>query len=167
VPVAPSAVNATQYASVQEFREECRSTGLYATYNSLEQFRSDLTHHYDLELNQPRYRWLPTIESTAEPGGRSLSGDAIRLVKAAARNDGEIISTSSFDGESIRAGNEDFVDGTPRSAARWRAALKELLDADAVEELSENLCKVTEADYQIAEKTDAPNEPSPLTRGDA
>jgi hypothetical protein len=159
VPVAPSAVNATQYASVLEFREDCRTTGLYATYNTLEQFRSDLTHHLDLELNQPRYRWLPTFESATEPSSRHLSADAIRLLKAAASTDGQIISMRSLSGDGIRSGNEDFGDGTPRSAARWRAALKELLDADAVEELSKNLCKVTEQGYQIAEKPDPANEP--------
>ena len=127
VPIAPSAVNAAQYASVQKFREECQSTGLYATFSSHEQFRNDFSHHLDLELNQPRYRWLPTLESLTQLTDKPLSADALKLLKAAARADGKIISQEMIGGYAIQAGNEDFVDGTSRSAARWRAALRQLI----------------------------------------
>ena len=65
VPIAPSAINEWQYASVQKFRQECQSTGLYATYNSLPQFRRDFSHHLDIELNHPRYRWLQAPEPSS------------------------------------------------------------------------------------------------------
>src|ERR1017187_10161428 len=55
VPVAPSSLDPTQYASLKQFREECQSTGLYATFSSVQQFRTDFSHHLDLELNEPRY----------------------------------------------------------------------------------------------------------------
>lgn len=51
VPVAPSAIDAEQYALVQRFRDECQSAGLYATFDSIERFRRELSHHLDLEMN--------------------------------------------------------------------------------------------------------------------
>jgi len=44
VPVPPSSINNAQYESVQQFRQECQSTGLYATFSSSEQFRADFSH---------------------------------------------------------------------------------------------------------------------------
>ncbi len=91
IPVSPSTVDGAQYALVQQFREECRTTGLYATFDSLEGFRSDFARHLDLEMNQPRYRWLAIPNSTANLGIAEHSKDAIRLLRAAANKDGSII----------------------------------------------------------------------------
>lgn len=158
VPVAPSAVNATQYASVQGFREECRSTGLYATYNTLEQFKSDFIHHLDLELNQLRYRWLPTVETSNEAPVEPLGLDALRLLKAAAGEDGQLISQEMTDGYKLMAGRQNFVDNTPRSAARWRAALQKLLDVGAAERLSDALYRLTSHGFEIADKANGQGE---------
>lgn len=49
VPVPPSSLNPDQYALLQEFRKECQSTGLFATFNDAQQFRVDFRQHLDLD----------------------------------------------------------------------------------------------------------------------
>jgi hypothetical protein len=162
VPVAPSAVNAAQYASVLKFREECQSDGLYATFDSLEQFRRDFSHHLDIEMNQPRYRWLPALEPLSRSDDADLSGDALRLLKAAAASDdGLVISQETLDGYGLHAGDEEFVDGTARSAARWRAAMEELVEISAMEPLSEGVYRVTAAGYRVADRNDTLKQDAP------
>lgn len=65
VPVAQKNVDQNQYALVQKFREELNGSGLYATYQSMQQFRDDFEHHLALEMNHPRYRWLDVPDRTA------------------------------------------------------------------------------------------------------
>jgi hypothetical protein len=153
--VSPSALDNAQYTLVQRFREECRTTGLYATFNSLEEFRSDFAHHLDLEMNQPRYRWLAVPDSAANRGMAEHSTDALRLLRAAANEDGNIISQETMDGHGMRAGREEFADGTARTSARWRAALRELAASGAVEEVSEGIYRLTAEGYQVADNAGA------------
>jgi len=156
VPVAPSTVDAGQYALVQKFREECQTTGLYATFDSLERFRRDFSHHLDLEMNQPRYRWLAVPEDVVGNGRRDFSADAIRLLRAAASSDdGTIVFQSTMDGYGLRAGDEEFMDGTPGSKARWKAALQELEEAGALEEVSEGIYQLAAAGYDAADEIDS------------
>jgi hypothetical protein len=155
VPVPPSAVDASQYALVQRFREECRSAGLYATFESIEEFRSDFAHHLDLEMNQLRYRWLAVPDSAANRGVAEHSKDALRLLRAAATQDGTIISQETLDSQGIRAGDEEFADGTARTSARWRAALKELDLSGAIEQISAGIYRLTAAGYEIADRASA------------
>jgi hypothetical protein len=79
VPVSPSGVDPEQYASVQKFREECQKGGLFATYKTLEQFKTDFSHHLDLEMNLPRYLWLGTLAPVRKGDDSALSKDALRL----------------------------------------------------------------------------------------
>jgi hypothetical protein len=65
VPVQQKRVNQNQYSLVQKFREELASSGLYAIYEGMQQFRDSFEHHLALELNHPRYRWLATPDTTA------------------------------------------------------------------------------------------------------
>jgi len=65
VPAAPKNVDQNHSASVQKFREELNGSGLYAIYQSLEQFRDDFGQHLALEMNHPRYRWLEVPDRTA------------------------------------------------------------------------------------------------------
>jgi hypothetical protein len=154
VPVPPSEFDSAQYALVQEFREECRSSGLYATFESLQQFKSDFGHHLDLELNHPRYRWLAPPSAASDDAASDLSKDAVELLTAAAVTDGFVVSQETMDGHGMRAGEKEFADGTARTSARWRAALQELDTQGAVERLSEGVYRVTAAGYGLADRVD-------------
>jgi hypothetical protein len=153
VPIAPREINATQYDLVKAFQEECRTTGLYASFESIEDFARDFKHHLDIELNQPRYRWLiPPDTSRTESGPVSLTENALRLLKeAAATDDGIVILQETLGSTGLRVGEEEFMDGTTRSVAKWRAALSDLERAGALESVSEGIYRVTAAGFRIAD----------------
>lgn len=126
VPVPPSSLDPEQYAQLQAFRRECQTTGLYATFGSVEQLRTDFGHHLDLELNQPRYLWLSSPQLSTLDTAKDLSPDGIRLIRAAASTDGTVILQHTLDGYGLSAGSEEFMEATPRSAAKWRAIVNDL-----------------------------------------
>ena len=65
MPIQQKRVDQSQYSLVQKFREELNSSGLYAIYENMQQFRDSFEHHLALELNHPRYRWLEAPDKTA------------------------------------------------------------------------------------------------------
>lgn len=146
VPVSLSAVDPEQYASVRKFREECQSSGLYATYKSIEQFRTDFGHHLDLEMNQPRYLWLASLAPVTEDD--TLSEDALTLLTAAAQSNGDVMFQF---GTELSIGGQAFTDGSPRSLARWQSAVQELLKAGALRHVQEDFYRVTASGYKIAD----------------
>ncbi len=104
VPVPPSSLDPGQYAQLQAFRKECQTTGLYATFGSVQQLRTDFRHHLDLELNQPRYLWLSSPQPSTLDIAEDLSPDAIRLIRAAASTDGTVILQHTLGGYGLSAG---------------------------------------------------------------
>jgi hypothetical protein len=152
VAVPPSSVNPSQYASVQLFRQDCQKSGLYATYNSIEHFRTGFGHHLNLELNQPRYIWLSAPQVPQQAKAADLSTEALRLVRAAASSDGVILTQETMDGSGVSTGGERFTDGSNRSAAKWKSALKQLIDEKAVETLNEGVHRVTDIGYDISDR---------------
>ncbi len=164
VPVHPSSLNPAQYASLQQFREECRSAGLYATFNSAQQFRTDFSHHLNLELNQARYLWLIVTEPPTQPSTSDLSPESLRLIKAAASSsDGMVISQETLGGDGLRAGEEELMDGSNRSAAKWRAIVKGLVDKKFLEAVGKGVYRLSAAGYDVADKAQALEEASQLT----
>lgn len=65
-----------------------------------------------------------------------------------------------MDGHGLRAGGDEFMDGTARSRARWKAALEELEAAVAVENVAEGTYRATALGYDIAD--DAARHVSPF-----
>lgn len=164
VPVPPSSLNAEQYAQVREFRQECQSTGLFATFNNAQQFRNDFRQHLDLELNQARYLWLTPPEPTTQANTSDLNPDAVRLIRAAASDDGMVVSQETLGGSGLHAGSEEFVDGTPRSAAKGRATLEELVGKGILEVTPEpGIYRLSAVGYEIADKAQALEEDSKPT----
>jgi predicted transcriptional regulator len=159
VPVSPSAINPNQYASLQQFKQDCQQTGLYGMYGSLEQFRTDFGHHLDIELNQPRYLWLPSPEAQAQPNSRELNADGLRLLKAlAAMDDGTVILQETLQGTGLRVGDEEFIDGTNRSAARWRRVIKDLVIKGFWERIEEDVYRVTSEGYAVVDQAELEEE---------
>lgn len=158
VPIPPSELNAAQYASVLAFREECKSMGLYATFKSTQEFGREFSQHLSLELNQARFRWLAAPEESESHSQKrkiTLSDDEDRLLRTAAKENGEIICIDNFEGLGMRAGEEEFSDGTPRSGAKWRSVLQKLMEIGAVEYYSGDIYRVTEIGYEIAGQAEA------------
>jgi hypothetical protein len=83
-PISQKRVDQNQYSLVQKFREELNSSGLYAIYESIQQFRDSFEHHLALELNHPRYRWLETPDRTAAAPQLKTPAAAAQPIRTAA-----------------------------------------------------------------------------------
>jgi hypothetical protein len=155
VPVAPSEVDPEQYKALQEFKEECKKAGLYATYSSLPEFKDSIQQHLAIELNSHRYLWIPAPPSRTEsPGQPPLSDEAKKALVTASEDDGGLIHSSDMGGEAVQAGKKVLTDGTVRSAAIWKEALKELESGELIEETAydSGVYRVTGSGFRIADK---------------
>jgi hypothetical protein len=156
VPVSPSLIDQEQYASVQEFKKECRESGLYAGYDSLDQFRRDFKRHLELELNHPKYLWLPLPERGGRAQEDPISEDALRLLRAAkSGDDGAVTHRQGIDGDAIYAGNQKFTDDSRRSTAKWKAVVDDLVKRGALEHDGDSLYPVTEYGYNLIDQAEA------------
>jgi hypothetical protein len=157
VPVPPSSLDSEQYAQLQAFRKECQTTGLYATFGSVQQLRADFRHHLDLELNQPRYLWLSSPQESTSDSVEDLSPDGIRLIRAAASTDGAMILQHTLDGYGLSAGSEEFMEPTPRSAAKWRAIVNDLTNRGLLEETEpgSGVYQLSESGFKIADDVES------------
>jgi hypothetical protein len=158
VPVSPSELVAEQYESVKKFREECQSMGLFATFRSVDDFRRDFSQHLAIELNQGRYLWLATPAEDEEEDAIQVTADELRLLQAAAVDDGVIVCDEALNSYGVRAGEEEFSDGTARTHARWRDTIQRFEATGILEHISGALYRLTDSGYQIAEKPQAPDE---------
>jgi hypothetical protein len=89
------------------------------------------------------------------PIEQQLSDEARRLVVEAARDDnGQICIFHYSEGYQIATNQKDLVtEQTPRTVALWKAALKELVDLDLVEDInySGEIFRLTKKGYDIAD----------------
>ena len=157
VPVPPSSLDPEQYGQLQAFRKECQTTSLHATFGSVQQLRTDFRHHLDLELNQPRYLWLSSPQPPTLDSEEDLSPDSIRLIRAAASADGTLILQHTLDGYGLSAGREEFMEPTPRSAAKWRAVVNDLANRGFIEETAaeSGVYQLSESGFKIADDVES------------
>lgn len=160
VPIPPSELNVDQYESVKQFRAECKSMGLYATFKSIDEFRRDFSHHLAIELNQGRYLWIIPPGEEEEEETIRVTKDELSLLRTAADDDGVVICDETLNSYAVRAGGEELSDGTPRSHAKWRGAIQRLQEIGALERISEALYRLTDCGYGIAEKATTPEHSS-------
>ncbi len=152
VPVAPSSIDAAQYAALQAFRAECERTGLYATFDSLDEFRNKFSHHLDLELNKPRYLWLEAAQPTKGLDEWTPSPEEFEFIKAlAASDDGIAVLQEGLGFSGLRAGPTEFMDGTNRLTAKWRAIVSNLQRRQVIERIDEGIYRLTSAGYELVD----------------
>jgi hypothetical protein len=60
-----------------------------------------------------------------------------------------------FGGDGLRAGDQEFLDGTPRSAAKWKAILYDLVERGALQHLDGGVYRMTAFGYDIVDQADA------------
>jgi len=100
--------------------------------------------------------------------GGDLSPDAIRLIRASGSTDGMLIF-QELGAYGLSAGGEEFLDGTARSAAKWRAILGDLLGRGILEGTADiGVYRLTAAGYEIVDKAQALEEaskPMEITKG--
>lgn len=165
-PVRLESVDPTQYEALAKFKRACFERGLVEQYDDLSDFRMKFARH--MSQTVIRLRGNDTSADTADAvppqtAEPTLSKEAIELLASAARsNDGLVMQINSLEGLHIQADGRNHVQaGNPRSEARWRAALKELLDAGLVEDRLGvgELFNTTEAGYKAAATMALPTSP--------
>jgi hypothetical protein len=83
----------------------------------------------------------------------SLSSEARQLLLAASRDQqGTVLVYTTFGGMFVQTGGQDFCESkNPRSEARWRAVIQELLRAGLIEQTGKEIFSLTDAGYAQAE----------------
>jgi hypothetical protein len=156
--VALDSVDRDQYEAVRQFREECKRTGLIATYDSLPAF----SEQFSRNLSQiVRDRFSPgSVSSATEeapriaPARSTISKTAKVVLIAAADGQGEILRIPLLGGTSIRAGTRQLETGDGKELARWEAAIRELVDVGLVEPKGHKneVFRVTHDGYETADR---------------
>ena len=113
--------------------------GLIETYDNLEEFQKKLSKQLQLCLakneyllrlvSAPQVEVTPKISLSSQQNEQyALSQESQTLLKAASKqDDGTILNISNIGVRVIQAGGESFGGERGREAAKWEAALEELL----------------------------------------
>jgi hypothetical protein len=153
VPVDPNSIDPKQWAALQAFKEECKTGGLYAEYSSYEQLRTLFGQHLTIELNSPKYRWLPKPAATVEPHEPELNDEEKRLLMATASDrNGQVLTVTDMSGFSVQTNGENFVEDSPRSAAAWKRVLRRLTEIGYLDQVNEEIYELTEEGFARADK---------------
>ena len=133
-PVAPQSIDLKQFAAVQAFKASCLKLGLVANFSNASHFRSLFENQLQIQLNTNPYLKALIAKSgddeQASLSASELSADAKELLLAAVEEvHGYVLSTFDYGGRQVQVGGRSFAEpGDARSAARWEAALNELID---------------------------------------
>jgi hypothetical protein len=172
-PVRLDSVDDEQYAEVKRFRAWCKDNGLFETYESPEQFHEKFSRQLAQRIID---RFPRTTSGSAESGGavagsakarlRAKDRDTVshlslesRELLAAALKDSSatILAIETMGGLSVETGGHDFVvRGDPRSEARWRRAVADLVDLGLIErrDTDGQVFSVTEEGFRIGDLLD-------------
>jgi hypothetical protein len=161
-PVRPDSVDSEQYAKLLEFKELCKSKGLFETFESLYEFRQKFANQLGMHLNRHPYFAKDALPEVPEISFKSkgptipdLSNEAkTLLVEASKDREGSIMRMAFIGGYNILTNNQQFVEpGNPRSRAAWDGAIEELLSQDLLEHVGSKreMFRVSAKGYKIAD----------------
>jgi hypothetical protein len=155
-PVRMESVDPKQYEALTDFKRTCMARGLVEQYEDLAAFRTKFARH----LAQTVIRFVggsgmnDPPEVPAPSSTPALSSEAKELLNSAASaSDGVVMQLNTLDGLYVQANDRNHVEpGNPRSEARWRAALRELVDAGLLEDRLGvgEVYNVTESGYRVS-----------------
>ncbi|MCJ2042896.1 DUF4062 domain-containing protein [Methylobacterium sp. J-059] len=163
-PVVPDSLDVEQYAALKEFRNWCQQRGLIERFNDADHFRSLLSAHLGITLNQNQFLkdLLPAAYDEPATGGRrsvTISGDAVELLLAASEDrHGIIMKVAFIGGVQINAGSRSFGDSQDRrSMARWEQALNQLLNYNLVQDMGHKgeIFELTASGYEAVDQAQA------------
>lgn len=162
-PVRLDSVDDEQYKALKAFKKDCHERGLVESFEGLDHFRE----LFSRQLAQTIIREfagsakgddnLAETQATVQPSPIRdlLSEDAKKLLCTASDGNGRILQFSSGDGTEIRAGGRNLItQQTPREIARWRSALRELIDHDLIEDVGheQQIFDLTHRGHGVAEQ---------------
>ena len=147
-PVRQDSVDDDQFKSLRLFKETVRNqnNGLYEEYESLSEFKEKLTRQLAQTIIR-EYPSQPPKNSSPDDGSNRLpdpaptpiqliSPEATQLLKESSQDpNGVILKVTTYDGTSIQTNGQNLVEPqNPRSVAKWKSALDELIRNGFVEQ---------------------------------
>jgi len=160
-PVRLDSVDDVQYKALRNFRVDCERRGLIETYSSLEEFREKFTR----QLTQTVLREIKGIEPVDEMeihrlGQQKIAPDLATearelLIECSQDPSGTVLAIQTMDGFNVQTNGKQFVEQrNPRSEAKWKAALGELMTLGLLEDRSREgeVFGITNAGYEAAER---------------
>ena len=84
-PVHLDSVDPKQYADLKEFRESCKSRGLFETFDDLTSFRAKFSRQLQLKLNDDTYFTVPDPVAAAEPSAASIQHAYLKKLRPSSR----------------------------------------------------------------------------------
>jgi hypothetical protein len=158
-PVHPDSVDEAQYKALRDFRGSCQERGLIETYDSLEEFREKFWR----QLAQTIIRVYGNIGTTqaaltppVAPAGPRLSDTAKQLlIEASKDNNGMVMCIRVMGGLVVQTNGKQLAEmGDPRSEARWKGAIEELMNFGLMEARGHKgeVFGLTNDGYQLADR---------------
>jgi hypothetical protein len=166
-----------QAAALRAFRTECQQKGMLGTFSDKHDFQRKFARDLGLKLEQDVYLkglmsraantatvGIPSVKLA--PAGSTLSDESQELLVQAALDSAGIVGCIGH-----LAGTEIFTNGkkfgessNPRSVARWKAAIRELVEQQLLEPrgYKGEVFGVTDKGYRLA-KTLSPDASSTTT----
>ncbi len=114
-PVAMDTVNLDQVKELKEFKDSCKSRGLYEEYESHSEFKAKFYRHLQLKLNEhPLFKDIEAagISEVIESSTRlpSLTKESRTLLKEASLDThGTIMSLRMMGGNAIQTNGKNFI----------------------------------------------------------
>lgn len=160
-PVAMESVDIEQYKKLQQFKETCKTRGLYESYDSHSDFKDKFYRHLQLKINNdPLFfsesKELPIGEiiesSTKIP---SLSLNARTLLKNTSLDPhGRIMVLKMMSGTYVQTNQQNLVESQERrEVAKWESALEELVNQELIIPRGDKgeMFEITNQGYQMAD----------------
>jgi hypothetical protein len=152
VPVDPNSIDPKQWSALNVFKEECKTGGLYAEYESRDQLRAEFGQHLAIELNKPKYLWLNKPVMDVELKDPELNEDEKRLLAATVSDQhGHVLIGSTMGGSYVQTGGQNFVEDTPRSLASWKRTLRQLVEMGYLHQINEEIYEMTDEGFARAD----------------
>lgn len=139
-PVRLDSVDEEQYKTLQEFKKECEQRGLIEKYESISEFEDKFAR----QLAQTVIRYfsiekdvlINLTETNDDRSFPNLSDEAKQLlIEASLDKRGTILKIEAMDGMHISTHNTKFGEkGDPRSEAKWKAAMNQLVNIGLIED---------------------------------
>jgi hypothetical protein len=165
-PVRPDSVDEAQYRALREFKASVLQRGLVEEYESVSEFREKLARQLAQSIIQhfpappAEGGSTPLVPSPKTTGARTavpdLSAEAGALLREAIQDPhGVVLMTLTTGGLGIETNGRDMIaePRNPRTEARWRAAMGELVERGLLEvrDLKGEVFGVTDPGYRVGE----------------
>jgi hypothetical protein len=161
-PVMPDSVDPEQYRRLKEFRSSCQSRGLYESYTDVQDFRNKFYRQLQLKINGDQYFSVPDASAVTEirpsfvPVEPTLTKEATFLLKEAAADPrGQVLFIGYDSGYALQVNGRNLIEeGSERSVAIWKSALKELESQGMLESVSHKrtIFMLTRKGYEAADR---------------